>query len=136
MLDPMITTVRMSAISGVASGSGTIRRFSSAVVTARANKLQVEVLQGIRDKTIALTEWARARGIPLNRIAYLGNDVNDLGALGIVGWPIAVASAVPQVLGAARIILTANGGDGAVRELADRVLASASIAPLDHKEQS
>ena len=106
------------------------------VVTARANKLQVEVLQGIRDKTIALTEWARALGIPLNRIAYLGNDVNDLGALGIVGWPIAVASAVPQVLGAARIILTANGGDGAVRELADRVLASASIAPLDHKEQS
>ena len=106
------------------------------VVTARANKLQVEVLQGIRDKTIALTEWARAQGIPLNRIAYLGNDVNDLGALGIVGWPIAVASAVPDVLGAARIILTANGGNGAVRELADRVLASASIPPLDHKEQS
>lgn len=106
------------------------------VVTARANKLQVEVLQGIRDKTIALTEWARAQGIPLNRIAYLGNDVNDLGALGIVGWPIAVASAVPHVLGAARIILTANGGDGAVRELADRVLASVSTAPLDHKEQS
>ena len=106
------------------------------VVTARANKLQVDVLQGIRDKTIALTEWARARGIPLNRIAYLGNDVNDLGALGIVGWPIAVASAVPDVLGAARIILTANGGNGAVRELADRVLASVSIAPLDHKEQS
>ena len=106
------------------------------VVSARAEKLQVDVLQGVNNKSAALTEWARARGIPLDRIAYLGNDVNDLGALGSVGWPIAVASAVPEVLGAARIILNANGGNGAVRELADRVLASVSIAPLDHKEQS
>jgi YrbI family 3-deoxy-D-manno-octulosonate 8-phosphate phosphatase len=104
------------------------------VVSARAEKLKVEVLQGINDKATALAEWADSRGIPLNRIAYVGNDVNDLGPLEIVGWPIAVATAVPEVLAAARIILRADGGNGAVREVADRVLASKSVLSLDQEE--
>jgi len=104
------------------------------VVSARAAKLKVEVLQGINDKATALAEWADSRGIPLHRIAYVGNDVNDLGPLEIVGWPIAVATAVPEVLAAARIILRADGGNGAVREVADRVLASKSVLSLDQEE--
>jgi YrbI family 3-deoxy-D-manno-octulosonate 8-phosphate phosphatase len=101
------------------------------VVSARAAKLTVEVLQGITNKTTALAEWAAERGIPLTRIAYVGNDVNDLGPLGIVGWPIAVATSVPEVLAAARIILRSDGGNGAVREVADRVLASKSDPSID-----
>jgi N-acylneuraminate cytidylyltransferase len=60
--------------------------------------------------------------VPLERIAYLGNDVNDLSCMEAVGWPIAVADAHPEVLRAARVILDTRGGQGAVRELADRVL--------------
>jgi N-acylneuraminate cytidylyltransferase len=101
------------------------------VVSARAAKIKVDVLQSINNKATALAEWAEARGIPLNRIAYVGNDVNDLGALAIVGWPIAVANAVPEVLAAARVILRTPGGNGAVREVADRVLASASVSASD-----
>jgi N-acylneuraminate cytidylyltransferase len=92
------------------------------VVGARAAKLQVEVQQAVGDKAQALAAWAAAKGIPLERIAYLGNDVNDLGALRLVGWPVAVSSAVPEVLAEARVVLDAAGGHGAVRELADRVL--------------
>jgi N-acylneuraminate cytidylyltransferase len=92
------------------------------VVTARAAKLGVEVLQGIDDKASALTGWAAARGIPLERIAYLGNEVNDLGALRSVGWPIAVSDAHPAAIDAARHVLTTRGGAGAVRELAEMVL--------------
>ncbi len=92
------------------------------VVAARAAKLRVDVLHGVDDKAGALRAWSADAGIALDRVAYLGNDVNDLGALGAVGWPIAVADAHPAVLAAARHVLTRRGGDGAVRELADLVL--------------
>ena len=92
------------------------------VVGARAAKLQVEVLQSIDDKAAALRRWASARGIPLSRIAYLGNDVNDIPAMALVGWPIAVADARPEVTAIARRVLSRRGGEGAVRELAELVL--------------
>jgi len=92
------------------------------VVRARAEKLRVPVMHGIDDKESALRGWAADAGIPLAEIAYLGNDVNDLPALRIVGWPIAVANAHPLVLEAARVVLRRRGGHGAVRELIERVL--------------
>lgn len=98
------------------------------VVAARADKLGVEVLQSVDDKAAALARWAANRGLDLDRVAYVGNDVNDLGCLGMVGWPIAVADAHPLVLAAARVILEANGGHGAIRELADRILTPSGTA--------
>lgn len=93
------------------------------VVCARAEKLRVPVLHGIDDKERALREWAAGEGIPLAEIAYLGNDVNDLPAMRIVGWPVAVANAHPDVRSAARAVLSRTGGNGAVRELVERVLS-------------
>lgn len=92
------------------------------VVRARAEKLRVPVLHGIDDKEQALRAWAAEAGIRLTDIAYLGNDVNDLPAMRIVGWPVAVANAHPRVLATARVVLTRTGGNGAVRELIERVL--------------
>lgn len=94
------------------------------VVRARAEKLRVPVLHGVDDKASALRGWAEESGIELADIAYLGNDVNDLPAMRIVGWPIAVANAHPRVLEAARVVLSRAGGQGAVRELVERVLSS------------
>jgi len=93
------------------------------VVAARARKLQVEVLHGVEDKAEALRAWARDRGIALDRVAYLGNDVNDLGCFDLVGWPVAVPHAHPRVLSAARLVL-GSGPLGHVRALADLVLHS------------
>lgn len=92
------------------------------VVARRAEKLKVPVLHGVDDKASALVAWAAEHGIRLADIAYVGNDVNDLGALGIVGWPIAVANAHPQVKAAARVVLSRRGGEGAVREVIERML--------------
>jgi N-acylneuraminate cytidylyltransferase len=94
------------------------------VVTARAQKLGVEVLQGIDDKAGALIEWAASKDLPLSRIAYVGNDLNDLDALDAVGWPVAVADARHEVLIAARTVLRNRGGHGAVREVSDRILGA------------
>ena len=101
------------------------------VVSARAHKLQVDVRQGVHDKVTALREWVAAQGIPLSQVAYIGNDVNDLGCLEVVGYPVAVPEAHPLVLAASRVIVSRTGGHGAVRELADRVLRDRSDAPLE-----
>jgi N-acylneuraminate cytidylyltransferase len=94
------------------------------VVSARARKLRVDVRQGLDDKAAALVEWAADVGVPLANVAYVGNDINDLDCLNLVGWPVAVPDAHPLVLAAARVMLTRAGGHGAVRELADCVLRS------------
>lgn len=94
------------------------------VVGARARKLGVEVRQGLADKASALLAWAADTGVELDRVAYLGNDVNDLACLELVGWPIAVPQSHPRVLAAARIVLGSSGGRGAVREVAERIIAA------------
>jgi YrbI family 3-deoxy-D-manno-octulosonate 8-phosphate phosphatase len=97
---------------------------TNAVVGARAAKLGVEVRQGVADKAAVLRAWTQARSLDLDRVAYLGNDINDLPCLDLVGWPIAVPDAHPRVLAAARLVLGNPGGRGAVREVAERILAA------------
>jgi YrbI family 3-deoxy-D-manno-octulosonate 8-phosphate phosphatase len=99
-----------------------LSRETNEVVSARGRKLGVEVRQGVLDKAAALREWSESTGIPLGRIAYVGNDLNDLPALALAGWPVAVADARPEVVAVARLVLANSGGDGAVRELADLIL--------------
>jgi YrbI family 3-deoxy-D-manno-octulosonate 8-phosphate phosphatase len=94
------------------------------VVASRASKLGVDVLQGLDDKAVHLLQWATDHGLDLDRIAYVGNDVNDIDCLRLVGWPIVVADAQPAVLPEARVVLGRNGGHGAIRELADRILTA------------
>jgi N-acylneuraminate cytidylyltransferase len=97
------------------------------VVGRRADKLGVECRQGVADKGVALREWAEARGIRLDRIAYLGNDRGDLPALDLVGWPVVVPDAAPVARAAARHVLIRRGGHGAVRELADLILEAREL---------
>ena len=96
------------------------------VVAARGAKLRVDVQHGVSDKAAALRAWADDRDIHLSRIAYIGNDVNDLASLESVGWPIAVPDSHPDVLAASRLVVNHRGGHGAVRELAELVLSHRS----------
>ncbi|NLT53085.1 MAG: acylneuraminate cytidylyltransferase [Actinomycetales bacterium] len=94
------------------------------VVAARAAKLGVPCVHGVEDKVTAMEKWVADVGVPLDRVAYLGNDVNDLACMARVGWPVAVPGAHPRVLALAKTVLHRPGGDGAVRELSERVLAA------------
>ncbi|MBF8191505.1 N-acetylneuraminate synthase family protein [Nonomuraea sp. K274] len=99
------------------------------VVAARARKLGVPVLQGLAEKRTVLRDWLKIEGLDPARVAYVGNDVNDLGPMGEVGWPVATPDAHPRVRAAARVVLTRPGGSGAVRELCDRVVAARPEPP-------
>ena len=52
----------------------------------------------------------------------MGDDVNDLTAMGLAGLAAAPASAVPAAIGKATFHASKSGGNGAVRELVDAIL--------------
>jgi len=93
------------------------------VVAARAAKLKIEAIHGIDNKLPILRQWCAENGVSLDRVAYVGNDVNDAACLRAVGWPVVVANAHPDIISLGRIVLNRNGGSGAIRELAELILA-------------
>lgn len=99
---------------------------SNPVVGARAQKLSMECLSGSNDKARDLVKWADTHGFALNRIAFVGNDLNDLGVMSLVGWPIAVADSCAEVLASARLVTESRGGSGVLREISDRLLGQPS----------
>ena len=93
------------------------------VVAARCRKLRVAFEQGLSDKAARLKAILDERGLDAANVIYVGNDVNDLDCLQLVGMPVVVGDAQPQARAAAKLVLTAHGGHGAVRELCDLLLA-------------
>ncbi len=89
------------------------------VVAARGRKLQIPVLQNVSDKAKALVEYCSERNIDMHGVMFVGNDINDLVAMKLVGIRVVPADAHPSVKGFAHIILSSPGGGGVVRELAD-----------------
>lgn len=94
------------------------------VVAARCGKLKIECIQGIDDKPSRLASLLRSRRIDPADVAYVGNDLNDVGCMEMVGLPIAVVDAYPPALKAAKLVTTRPGGYGAVREVCDWILAA------------
>jgi N-acylneuraminate cytidylyltransferase len=92
------------------------------VVAARCEKLGIPYVQDVADKEAGLRVLLEERGARADHTIFVGNDVNDLGALRIAGLPVVVADAHPEAMRAARLVLTRPGGQGAVRELCDMLL--------------
>ncbi len=92
------------------------------VVMARCQKMGLDCIHGCQDKPSALRLLVEERNLELHKVAYVGNDVNDLACMAQVGVAIAPADAVPEIRKIAHITTTQNGGYGAVREIADLLL--------------
>ena len=102
-----------------------VTREKTAIAERRGRKLAVpEVHQGVEDKLTDITKMARKYGLTLEQVAYIGDDVNDLDALRAVGFSAAPADAMPVILDAVHYVCAKKGGEGAVRELADLLLAA------------
>ncbi|MER6994477.1 acylneuraminate cytidylyltransferase [Streptomyces sp. NPDC000410] len=105
------------------------------VVAARARKLGIPVLHGIDRKDLALKEWCEEHAVQPERVLYAGNDVNDLPCFGLVGWPVAVASAHDSVRAAARAVTATPGGAGAIREIAAWLLGPTLTTPAQQADR-
>lgn len=96
------------------------------VVAARAKKLKIDCIYGCSDKLDTLEQYVLSRGIPLEQVAYVGNDINDLECLKAVGFPLVVQDAHPDVIASACYQTNRPGGYGAVREVCDFISESLS----------
>jgi N-acylneuraminate cytidylyltransferase len=99
-----------------------LSREVSKVVAARAKKMGIPAMHGINDKVTTLQNLLKDRQIPVENVIYVGNDTNDLGCFGLVGYAVAVGDAQPEVKRAADLVLSQYGGRGAVREICDIIL--------------
>jgi 3-deoxy-D-manno-octulosonate 8-phosphate phosphatase (KDO 8-P phosphatase) len=100
-----------------------ITGLDSKAVAARVRELGVEEYHaGHLAKAPLLEGMCRARGLEWAQVAYLGDDWVDAGPMGLVGLPLAVANAQPEILDMAAWVSTRPGGHGAVREAISFIL--------------
>ena len=90
------------------------------VVTHRAKKLGLPAVQSVADKGEAVRRICRDYGVDLARVAFVGNDLNDLPAFRIVGWKLCPSDAALEVRRLCDHVLRTRGGAGVVREIAVR----------------
>jgi len=94
------------------------------VVEKRCKKLKVPLKQNVLDKEIAVLDICKKYNIDLKNTLFLGNDINDIPALRIVGFPVAVADSFPEIKNYVLYKTQAKGGKGAVREVCDLIFNS------------
>ena len=96
---------------------------TSDAVTRRAAELGIDIVrQGVSDKPKALREIVAAEGIAPAQVAYMGDDVNDLGVMTEVGLSAAPADAPLEVRAQAYMVTDARGGRGCLREFVEAIL--------------
>lgn len=95
------------------------------IVAARAAKLKIEhVVQGSRNKKRSIAELAEKLGTELEKIAYIGDDINDADPMRLCGVSACPADAADSILRIADFVCSNSGGNGAVREFAETILAA------------
>jgi 3-deoxy-D-manno-octulosonate 8-phosphate phosphatase (KDO 8-P phosphatase) len=84
-----------------------------------------DVHKECKDKAAALRTFSEKHGLRLQEICFIGDDVNDLPALNIAGLSACPADARRAIREHCQVVTKLSGGNGAVREVVDMLLASA-----------
>lgn len=87
------------------------------IVVKRGQKLGLEVISGVDDKGSVLREYCKDNHIPLTNVMFIGNDINDLAAMKIVGFRGCPSDAEEEILCIADWISDRKGGEGVIRDL-------------------
>lgn len=101
---------------------------TSPLTKKRADDLGIKhLIQGREDKKSALQDLATQLSVPMSQIAYIGDDLPDLGAIRLAGLGITVANGYDFVKIHADWCSTRRGGEGAVREICDMILNAKGV---------
>jgi len=92
------------------------------VVSARAKKLAIDCLQGIKDKKDTLIKFCDENKYDLKNTIFVGNDINDIEVMKIVGHAICPQDSHKKIKNISDYILTNKGGQGVIRELYDFII--------------
>ena len=102
---------------------GLLSARSSAALERRVENLGLDLLlSGRGDKDSGFDDFVDRSGCDPARVAYVGDDLNDLVVLARCGLGFAPADAAEEVRTVADVILGRRGGRGAVREMAEILL--------------
>jgi len=103
---------------------------TSSALMHRAQTLGIrKIVQGSSDKAAAITRLAEQSELELGAVAFMGDDLFDLGAVRLAGWSAAPANARAEVKAEVSHVCAARGGDGAVREVAEMLLRARDAWP-------
>lgn len=98
---------------------------TSELIKIRGDRLKVDYLYlGVWDKDKKMLEICEQENISPEQVAFIGDDVNDLGIIDAVGLSASPNDAVAVIKNNVDIILTNNGGNGAFREFADLIISN------------
>jgi len=101
------------------------------IVRRRANKLKVDYLYlGVKDKVAAAQSICNELKIELKDIAFIGDDLNDIKLLKLVGWAGVPASAPKYIKTLANVPLKKDGGDGSFREFVEYIIGEDKLLEL------
>ncbi len=95
---------------------------TNAVVDARAKKLKMVAHSGCENKKRFLEEYFNDNNVNSENVVYIGNDLNDLEAMELVGYSVCPNDSHLKIREISSYALKSNGGDGAVRELAELLI--------------
>jgi 3-deoxy-D-manno-octulosonate 8-phosphate phosphatase (KDO 8-P phosphatase) len=110
---------------------GIISGGKSKDVETRAAFLKVQhVFLGDENKIIALEKIIASTGLKAEDMAFIGDDLFDIPVLERVGFSATVPHAVAPVKERVNYITEFEGGDGAVREIADAIRAAQGLGPF------
>jgi 3-deoxy-D-manno-octulosonate 8-phosphate phosphatase (KDO 8-P phosphatase) len=99
-------------------------------VEHRARVLRItQVYQGQSVKQEAFEKILAETGLNPDKVAYVGDDLNDLPIMKQVGVSCSVANGRPEVREAADMITEARGGEGAIRELIEMIISAKGGIP-------
>jgi 3-deoxy-D-manno-octulosonate 8-phosphate phosphatase (KDO 8-P phosphatase) len=106
---------------------------TSASIVKRAEKLAItKVWLGVQRKGEALALALRAGGYEASEVGYIGDDYNDLDAIGLIaphGLTGAPRDAMPAVLAEVHHRSEIAGGHGAFRDFAEWILLARRLGP-------
>lgn len=98
------------------------------IVRRRAEKLKVDYLyMGVKDKVAVTMSICDGLHICLNDVAYIGDDLNDVRLLRLVGWAGAPASAPAYVRELSSFPLEKRGGEGVFREFVEKIISTERV---------
>ena len=102
------------------------------IVKRRADKLKVDYLYlGCKDKVTVAKDLCSKLGITLADVAYVGDDLNDIALLKLVGWAGVPSSAPEYVKYLANVLLVKKGGEGVFREFVENILDMKALGDIE-----
>ena len=107
---------------------------SNSVVTYRGKKLGVPVIQAVHDKVKTIDKILENDNIDLDKLLYVGNDINDLNIIKKCGYSVCPKDSHHLVKKSVNFVLETNGGNGVARDLIENIF-NVNIHKVLYSEQ-